>query len=312
MPSITTTQAAYLSVPDVAPSYVLDKRPTDQLFEVLPFKPIAGHELRLSAVDASSGGLSALADAEAAGAAIDSTMPAITERLFSLKRISAEMPVASVIPGIYGTHRDIVQALLQLKVNAVRDHFKQLVIQGDSSVASEEFDGLKKLASSYSQQFGANNSAANGDTVQKGEIEELLNLLNPRPRTNNVYLVMHSKAYKHLVKNNYADVEFVQHALLGTVPVIAGAPVLVDNFIPITETQGTSNDCTSIYGVVLGDEVGLCGIYPASAVGQPIQVRGPVVKEATDTMWFHVSWDVGLACYGKGAVGRLYGVKQAN
>lgn len=311
MSSITTTQAAYLSVPDVAPGYVLDKRPTDQLFEVLPFKPIAGHELRLNAVDASSSGLSALADAEAAGAAIDSTMPTITERLFALKRISAEMPVASIIPGIYGTHRDIVQALLQLKVNAVRDHFKLLLIQGDTA-SPEEFDGLKKLATSYSQQFGANNSAANGDTVQKGEIEELLNMLNPRPRTNNVYLVMHAKAYKHLVKNNYADVEFVQHALLGTVPCIAGAPVLVDNFISVAETQGSSSDCTSIYGVVLGDEVGLCGIYPASAVGQPIQVRGPVVKESTDTMWFHVSWDVGLACYGKGAVARLYGVKHVN
>jgi hypothetical protein len=312
MSSITTTQAAYLSVPDVAPSYVLDQRPTDQLFEVLPFKPIAGHELSLSTVDASSQGLSALADAEAAGASIVSTMPTITERTFALKRISAEMPVDSMIPGLYGGHRDIVQALLQLKVNAVRDHFKLLLIQGDTSSATEEFNGLKKLASSYSQEFGANGTATDGGTVQAGEIEELLNMLNPRPRTNNVYLVMHAKAYKHLVKNNYADVEFVQHALLGTVPVIAGAPVLVDNFISIAETQGASNDCTSIYAVVLGDEVGLVGIYPASAVGQPIQVRGPVVKESTDTMWFHVSWDVGLACYGKGAVARLYGVKQAN
>lgn len=312
MASISTSEAALLSAPDIAGSYVLDKRTTDQLFEVLPFKPIAGHELRLNAVDASSSGLAALADAEAAGAVIVSTMPAITERLFALKRISAEMPVSSIIPGVYGTHRDIVQALLQLKVNAVRDHFKLLLIQGDSSVASEEFDGLKKLATSYSQQFGANSSAANGGTVLAGEVQELLNMLNPRPRTSNVYLVMHAKAYKHLVKNNYTDVEFVQHALLGTVPCIAGAPVLIDNFISIAETQGTSNDCTSVYGVVLGDEVGLCGIYPASAVGQPIQVRGPVVKESTDTMWFHVSWDVGLACYGQGAVARLYGVKHVN
>ena len=312
MASISTTEAANLSVSAVAGRYALDQRPTDQFFELLPFRPIDGHELRINGVDASSNGLAGQADAEAAGGAIVSTMPAITARTFALKRISAEMPVDSIIPGIYGSHEDIVQALIQLKVDAVRDHAKLLLIEGDEGTNPEEFDGLQQLAADYSQATGANADGANGGTVLTGEIEELLSTINPRRTSANVYLVMHAKAYKHLVKNNYTDVEHVRHELLGTLPSIVGVPILLDNFISTTEVRGTSSTTTSIYAVLMGDEVGLCGIYPSSAVGQPIQVRGPVVKESTDTMWYHLSWDVGLACFNKGAVSRLYGVEYAN
>jgi hypothetical protein len=316
MASITTAQAASFSVGAVPGRYYLDQRPTDQFFDALPFIPIEGHELVLNVIDAAEGGagsgLSEFADAELAGAAIDQNMPAITTRTFALKRISAEMPVDSVIPSKYGSHRDILAGLINLKVEAVRDHCKHLLARGDSSVNAEEFDGLAKLASTYSQQTGASTDAANGGTVLKGEIELLLTMLNPRPTNESCYLVMHAKAFKHLNKNNYADVEYITHATLGQLPAIAGVPILIDNFLPADETRGTSNDCTSIYAVMIGEDVGLCGIFPAAVQGQEIQVRGPVVKEGTDLMWYHVSWVVALACFNKGAIARLYGVKHVN
>jgi hypothetical protein len=311
MASITTTQAAGLSIGSIPGRYYLDKRPTDQLYDILPFIPIEGHELVLNVIDATGStlpGLADLADAEAAGAAIDATMPTIATRTFPLKRISAEMPVDSIIPGKYGSHRDIVQGLLNLKVEAVRDHCRTLIARGDSSVNAEEFDGLAKLAALYSQEVTANNGA--GGTALKGEIEKLLTLLNPRPTNQNVYLVMHAKAYEHLVRNNYTDFEYVEHAVLGQLPSFAGVPVLIDNFIPTNEAPTSTG--TSIYAVMLGENVGLCGIYPAAVQGGEIQVRGPVVKESTDTMWYHVSWDVGLALYNKGGIARLKQVVYGN
>jgi len=315
MASITTTQAAGFSVGAVPGRYYLDQRPTDQFFDVLPFIPIEGHELIVNVIDASEAngpGLSTLADAEAAGAAISGTMPTITTRSFPLKRISAEMPVDSIIPTKYGSHRDILAGLINIKVEAVRDHCKFLLVRGDSSVNAEEFDGLVRLAAVYSQQTGAASDAANGGTVAAGEVELILTMLNPRPSSENCYLVMHAKAYKHLVKNSYTDVEYITHQILGQLPAIAGIPILIDNFIPLNETRGTSNDTTSIYAVMLGEDLGLCGLYPAAVKGTEIQVRGPVVKEGTDTMWYHVSWDVSLGCYNKGAIARLYGVKFNN
>jgi len=148
--------------------------------------------------------------------------------------------------------------------------------------------------------------------VAKGEIEAIVSALNPRVSSENTYLVMHSDAYKHLVKNNYTDVEYVEHDLLGTLPSIIGVPILIDNHISTTETQGSSTDCTSIYAVMIGEDNGVCGIYPGTHQGQEIQVRGPIVKEATDTMWFHVSWDVGFAVFNSGGIYRLKGVKHTN
>jgi len=311
MASITPAEAALLSVPEVPGRYFLDCRPTDQLFDLLPFKAIAGHELRLNVVNASGTGLALFADPETAGSALNSSMPTITSRTTELKRIAAEMPVSSIIPNIYGSHRDSVQAQISLKVDAVRDKFKQLLIEGSVANAGE-FDGLRVFATASGNSIGADSGAANGGTVAKGEIEELLVMVRPRRAGLNTVLAMNSEAYSHLARNNYQDFEYATHPLLGTVPVLAGAPVLIDDFIPVTETKGTSNDTTSIYAIVLGNDEGVGGIYPASAQAQPIQVRGPVVKESTDTMWYHVSWDVAVAFYNKCAVARLSGVKQSN
>ena len=43
-----------------------------------------------------------------------------------------------------------------------------------------------------------------------------------------------------------------------------------------------------------------------------IHVRGPYVKEARDRKYYHVTWDVGLACFNSGALARLEGVQHAN
>jgi len=125
-------------------------------------------------------------------------------------------------------------------------------------------------------------------------------------------LAMNAKAYMHLLKNNYTETEYFNHPVLGTVPAIAGVPIVLDNFIALDETKGTSNTTTSIYAVMVGQDKGLCGIYAAADEGQPIQVRGPVVKEGDDTQWYHVSWNVGLALYNQCAVARMYGVEWGN
>ena len=311
MSSISTTQAAGFSVGAVPGRYYLDQRPTDQFYDVLPFVPIEGHELVLNIVDATGStlpGMADYADAEAAGAAINSTMPTITTRTVGLKRVSAEMPVDSIIPAKYGSHRDIIEGLIAVKIESVRDHCRYLLAQGDSGTNAEEFDGLAKLASDFSQEATANSGS--GGTVQAGELEELLTMLNPRPSNEDVYFVMHADAYQHLVRNNYTDVEYVDHPLLGTLPAFSGVPVLIDNYLPTNEAPTSTG--TSIYAVMLGEGTGLCGIYPAAVQGGEIQVRGPVVKEGTDTMWYHVSWDVALAAYNKGAIARLKQVVYGN
>jgi hypothetical protein len=122
------------------------------------------------------------------------------------------------------------------------------------------------------------------------------------------YFVMHAKAYRHLARNNYPDAEYVRLDPVGWAPAIAGVPVLIDNFIP-TDVGG---DTTSIYAVVVGEDKGLCGISPSADRGGEIAVKGPFVKATSDAIWYHVSWNVGLALYNKGALARMNGVQYGN
>ncbi len=312
MATITSVEAGYFSGPFIPDRYYYDCRPTDQLFDILEFEPIAGKEIQLNTVSAGTTGLSAYAAAVADGGSLNGTIPSIATRTHALKRIAAEMPVDSALLSKYGSQNDLLGALIQLKVNAVRDEYKRLLIDGDSGANPEEFDGLKVLATSFSNTMGADANDPNAGTVLKGEIEELIAFLNPRKSGWNAYLVMHAKAYMHLLKNNYTDTEYFNHPVLGTVPSIAGVPIVLDNFISLAETKGTSGTATSIYAVMVGKETGLCGIYAAADEGQPIQVRGPVVKDGTDTQWYHVAWNAGLAIYNSCAVARMDGVEWGN
>lgn len=310
MASITPTEAGYLSTAQISDRFHYDCRPTDQLFQVLPFIPIEGDSLKLGVISAALTGLSSYAGAVEAGGAVITSMPSITTRSFAPAYIAGQLQINISTIGIYGNRADIVQACLNVKVDAVRDNFKTMLIEG--SGASGQFSGIRALCTSYSQVFGADNGNANGGTVAKGEVEKLLGYLHPRVTNRNTFLVMHPNAYRHLLKNNYQYEEWVEQEQIGTVPVFAGIPVLLDEFIPVSETVGASNDCTSIYAVMIGKDVGLVGIYPSSAQGREIQVRGPVVKDVTDEMWYQVSWDAGIAVYNKCSIARMNGVKWSN
>ncbi len=312
MASITPTQAGLFSGPSIPDQYFYDCRPTDQFFDILEFEPIAGKELQINVIDASNLGLSPFAGAVAAGGVLNSTMPSVTSRTYGIKRIAAEMPVDSSLLSKFGSQNDLLAALLQVKVNAVRDEFKRLLIRGNSGSDPDEFDGLETLSNNFGNVTGADGGGANGGDVLKGEMELLAAFLNPRKADGNAYFVMHAKAYMHLLKNNYTDTEYFDHPVLGTVPAIAGVAVVLDNFIPLDEVKGTNSNTTSIYAAMVGKNVGISGIYAAADEGQPIQVRGPVVKDGNDTQWYHVSWNAGLAAYDKCAIARMNGVAWQN
>ncbi len=313
MASLSVADAANFSPRDIPPRFYLDQRPTSQLFEMLPFAHVAAHELRLNYVAAGSLTGDVLqpllmnnADAEAAGAAIEATMPDTFTVTFPIRRISAEMPVDGIVTELYGADETLLKALVDVKIEAVRDRFKQLMITGTGT--DPQLRGIDVLATMNGRTFVANNGV--GGSVLAGEMEKLLGLLDPRVAGRDVYFVMHAKTYRHLVRNNYPDAEYRRIDPLGWVPVIAGAPVLIDNFIPTN--VGAGSDTTSVYAVVLGEDKGLCGISPMADRGGEIAVKGPFVKATADAMWFHVSWNAGLALYNKGALARMSGVQHAN
>lgn len=289
---------------------VLDKAPQNDFQRILPFVPVDGYELKLAGVEA-GGTLASFAGIETEGGTLASAVPTLTNRTFPMARIAAVLEVFTITQDKYSNANDILQTLLDLKSRAVRDLFCEKYYTGDSATTGE-FDGVNKLATSCSQEIGANAGAADGGTVKKGELEKLRGMVQVARPGVEVVLVMHARAYQHLLAVNYSDVEFVNHPILGLLPTLAGVPIVVDNYIATNETQGAGTNLTSIYCFALGRGVGVTGIVPLSVVGGEIRVRGPVTSETAGKMTYHVSWDVGIAVWNKGGFARMKGVAWQN
>lgn len=289
---------------------VLDKAPTNQLLQILPFAPVDGHELHLTTVDA-SGSLASHAGFETEGGTLVDTLPGTATRTYPIKRISSILEVYTLTQDKLSNSNDILQTLIDLKVRAVKDLFCTKLYTGDSGTAGE-FSGVNQIASLASNVLGADDNNANGGTVRRGELEAARAMLQVSQPGAEVVFVMHAKGYKHLLTVNYSDVEFVNHPVLGMLPSLAGTPIVIDNFISTTETKGTSNDCTSIYCMALGKGVGVTGIFPAHLQGKEISVRGPIPSETTGTMIYQISWEVAVAAWQTGGLVRIEGARHAN
>jgi len=305
MAAVPETQIQLLSRQEVA-EVVLDKALTNQLFRILPFVPIEGYELKLAGVDASIS-LEGLADVETEGGSLNSTAPTLVSRTFLLSRLSAVLEVNTITQDKYSDKSNVLQTLIDLKSRGIRDLFCRLLYAGDVANAGE-FDGLKNHCSVYSQLMSASGGA--GGTVDRGELEQLRSMVQVDQPAAEVYLVMHAKAYKHLLTVNYSDVEFVAHPVLGTLPSLGGIPILIDNFISTSE--GAGSDETTIYCIALGRGVGLTGITPASLHGEEIRVRGPITSDSAGVMSYQISWDVGIAVWNKGGIAAMSAVKYGN
>jgi hypothetical protein len=82
-----------------------------------------------------------------------------------------------------------------------------------------------------------------------------------------------------------------------------GVPILVDDFIPITETQGSSGAvCSSIYAVKFGRQ-GIMGLENGG-----IQVERVGELETKDATRTRVKWYCGLALFATLGVARLKGI----
>ena len=129
---------------------------------------------------------------------------------------------------------------------------------------TNEIDGMERLLAA-SQTISA---STNGDAITLATMDQLADLVTDTngPKA----YVMPSRTRRAVVAliraaggasmGEYMSMQF------GTgqdvkVPTYNGIPMLRSDFIPITDTQGSSSAATKVYCATLGDQAGLCGIY---------------------------------------------------
>jgi hypothetical protein len=265
--------------------------PADQLRQVLPVWGVSGWKVRLNAAESSD--LASFATTVGAtGAAVSAALPTFSVLEGKMAHFAAILEADSVLGDAYGSGNRLLRHLVKLKTLAVLSLWQKKLVSGDS-VAAGEFDGLKKLADMHANSFPAGDFGGVPNKVNPGEMERCAALLSSRGNLDNRYFVMNVAAFGHLAQNNYkTQIRMQGHPLLGTVPVISGVPILLDNWIPTNEGVGSNE--TRIYAVLIGPPAGLVGLVPNARVGREVQVRGPNLVEGTDRQVFTVSFVGGL------------------
>lgn len=271
----------------------------DELFALMPFKTINGkayvynRESTLSEADFLSP-----YDVVNEGAA---TFETITTQL---RILAGDVDMDKFILSTESDHNDQLAIQLASKSKGLARAFRRALVQGDSAANAKSFDGIAKLVPAGQTLIAGVNGAAVTfsmldelrDTVKLGA--DMLMMRRPTWRA--------IKALLRSSPGGNVATDFMIPNFGKPVPAFDGLPVVLNDFIPDTETTGTNNNTTSIYALKLDEVNGLHGIVGGSAAG--IQVENIGTVQNKDAIRYRVKWYVGLALKGTQAVGRLTGV----
>ncbi|MHB1162854.1 MAG: major capsid protein, partial [Chloroflexota bacterium] len=186
------------------------------------------------------------------------------------------------------------------KAKAVAQRFEATFIYGDMAVDPNAFNGLKKLISNPDQVVTA---GANGAALTTAMLDDLID----RVKGGKPDILLMSKRSRRKLKslmvasNHY--VERGESSFGRQVMMYDGIPVEVSDFILDTESQGTSNVCSSIYAVGFGAEEALAGLQNGG-----IEVVDVGQLETKDGTRVRIRWYCGLALFNQLRCAKLVGV----
>lgn len=189
------------------------------------------------------------------------------------------------------------------KAKGLARKFRRTLANGDNATNTDEFDGIVNLVDA-GQTFAAD---TNGAALTLSMLDELLDMV---PNGADVIIMRSSviRAFRTLLRGSGGtDAVMLQLDNFGK-PMLThnGVPILVNDFLPGDETQGTSNVTCSVYAARLNEADGLHGIYGGPNAGITVEDIGTVQnKDATRT---RVKWYCGTALKSTKSLARLTGI----
>lgn len=270
----------------------------DALFGILPFKHVVGKAYVYNRENTlSEASFIDVNDAVPEGAAT------FTEVVSKLRILIGDVDVDKFLDETESDTNDQKAIQISQKAKGLARKFRRTLAIGNATSNPLEFDGVALLTDA-AMTIAA---GANGASLTLSMLDELLDLVKLGPDC----LMMRPgtwraiKALYRAMGGNTGDL--LQEFNFGyPVPAFDGIPVIINEFLPGNETQGSSSVTCSIYALRLNEADGLHGIYGGTAAGIRIEDIGTVQnKDATRT---RVKWYVGLALKSTKSLARLKGV----
>lgn len=226
-----------------------------------------------------------------------------TEITAKLRILAGDVDVDKFLNETMSDTSDQVAIQIQQKAKATARKFQKTLATGDSGSSPKEFDGLPNLVSG-GMTF---NAGANGGALTLEMLDELRDMVKYGADA----FVMRAGTWRAVrtalrAMGGTTPVSVEMENFGFPIPAFDGTPVIVNDFLSKTETQGTNDDTTSIYAVRLNEVDGLHGLYGGDDAGIRVETVGTVQNK--DSWRFRLKWYCGTALRSTQSLARLKGV----
>ena len=264
------------------------------ILQRLPFIEIVGNGLTYNRENAA-----ATAGFHSVGSAWTEDTPTFTQVTATLKILGGDADVDDYLARTRNNVQDLEAAVVALKAKAVQQKFDDTVINGDTGVDADAFDGLDVLAiAGQTVSMGVNGAQLTLarldetiDAIRGGKPDMLL--MSRRTRRE---LTALSRASGGILEQDRDEFGRMTHFY-------DGIPVGVNDYISDAQTQGTSGHASTIYALQFG-EGGIVGL--SGPGGLTVERVGSL--ETKDATRMRVKWYVSVALFNELKLSRLIGI----
>ena len=297
MPLLQTTAEA-LSRESLERGVIEEIITRDDMFALLPFMQVTGKAYVYDRENTL-----ATADFLSPNDTVNENASDVTQVTAYLKILAGDVDVDKFLATTMDDTNNQVAIQIASKAKAVKRIFQACVVSGSSVTNAKQFDGMSRLCDA-SQVIVA---GANGAAIALSMLDTLRDQVILGP---DAFVMRRGtwRAIKQLLRaagGTRADMLEMEN-FGWPIPAFDGVPVLLNDFIPLNETQGSSNTCTSIYAARFNEADGLHGIYGGPSAGMVVEDIGTVQNK--DANRIRVKWYAGLALKSTLSLARLQGV----
>jgi len=293
--AITLAEASKLSN-DVLLTGVIETIIKDSpILQSLPFIEIVGNGLTYNRENAAA----TAAFYDVGDTWTDST-PTFTQITTVLKIVGGDADIDNFLLSTRSNVQDLEAAVVQLKAKAVQQKFEDTFVNGDTSVDAKSFDGIDKLCDAGQTV----SMGTNGATLTLAKLDEVIDLVKGGKPDVLLMSKRTRRTLNNLARTAGGFLEADRNEFGQMVQFYDGIPVGICDFISDAKTVGTSNDCSTVYAVRLG-EGALAGLTSPGGL-QVERVGSLETKDATRT---RIKWYCSMALFNTLKLSKLIGVR---
>ncbi|CAN5812733.1 hypothetical protein BH20CHL3_BH20CHL3_11260 [soil metagenome] len=226
--------------------------------------------------------------------------PTFTSHTANLAILGGDADVDNYLQATYADTNDIEAEVIANRAKAIAHKCSESFIGGDTGVDADSFNGIRTLAPA-SQTLAA---GTNGAAIDLQKLDELIDLIKPGKPEALLLSRRTRRQLKHLRRTTGPILESTVSQFGEQVETYEGIPIVVDDFMPDNEVQGTSGAvCSSVYALKFGMSSGLMGLQHG---GITVETVGEL--ETKDATRHRLKWYTGLALMSELGVARLQGI----